>query len=83
MRYVEVEEVVANVQIILGHTVAAACILLRTTRGVSAVVVPNFHAVMFESNVFGRDVRDHVVVVDESPVIRKHKIREIGEPVCQ
>ena len=50
--------------------------------GVFRGVVPHFHAVMLEPDVFRRHMRHKVAVVDQSPVIRKHKIRKIGKPVC-
>ncbi len=83
MRYVQVRKVVADSQIILGHTVAAARILLRAANSVRPIVVPHFHAVMLEPDVFGRHMRHKVVVIDQSPVIRKHKIRKVGKPVCR
>ena len=74
---------VGNIQIIFGNTVAAAWVLLRSTCGVCAIVIPNFDTIVPEANVFGGHMRHQVMIVDQPPVIRKHEIRKIGEPVCQ
>jgi hypothetical protein len=83
MRYIQVGEVVANIQIIFGNAVAAVCILLRSTRRVRPIVVPHFDTVVPEADVFGRYMRHQIMIVDQSPVIRKHKIRKIREPVSE
>lgn len=83
MRYIQVGEVVANIQIIFRNAVAAVCILLRSTSGVRPIMVPHFDTIVPEANVFGRYMRHQVMIVDQSPVIRKHKIRKIRKPVCE
>jgi hypothetical protein len=74
VRYVQIVKVVANTQIILRNTVAAPRILLRATGVVRSIVIPNLYAIVPKSKVFGRNMRYKIVVVDESPVIWKHKI---------
>jgi hypothetical protein len=61
-------------QVKLGHTVAAAGILLRTTNSICPIVIPNFGAIVPEPKVRRRNVRHKIMIVYEPPVIRKHKI---------
>ena len=61
-------------QVKLGHTVAAAGILLRATNSICPIVIPNFGAIVPEPKVRRRNVRHQIMIVYEPPVIRKHKI---------
>ena len=61
-------------QVILGHTVAAAGIFLSATYSICTIVVPNLGAIVPEPKVFRRYMRHQIMIVDESPVIRNHKI---------
>ena len=74
VRNVQIVKVVGNTQIILGNTVTAARILLRATCSVRSIVVPHLNTIVPEPEVFRRNMRYKIVVVDESPVIWKHEI---------
>ena len=74
MRYVQVVKMIANIQFVLWNAVAAARVLLSTTNGMCPIVIPHLHTVVPETNVCRRHMRYQIMVVDKSPVIRKHEI---------
>jgi hypothetical protein len=74
MRYVQVVQMIANIQIVLWNAIAAALVLLSATNGMRPIVIPNLHTIVSETNVCRRHVRYQIMVVDKSPVIWKHEI---------